>query len=156
MKKFKKILLFVVCFLFIILASGCSSKEAIEAEDFKVIMSGLEFTISDATDEYVQNEYVTKVYVAVSSNEEYKIEFYEFSDGSSGLDFYNSIQTKFENSKTGSSVYSSVNLGNYSKYTLSTDGKYKVVSRIDNTAVYLDVDDVYKDEVKGILDNLGY
>ena len=31
-----------------------------------------------------------------------------------------------------------------------------VVSRIDNTVIYVNVDDNYKDTVKDILDELGY
>ena len=31
-----------------------------------------------------------------------------------------------------------------------------VVSRIDNTVIYVDVDDNYKENVKTILDELGY
>lgn len=37
-------------------------------------------------------------------------------------------------------------MSNYSKYALSTSGEYKVVSRIENTAVYLNVDSSYKDK----------
>ena len=58
--------------------------------------------------------------------------------------------------KSNSSVQTNINGKNYSKYTLSSDGKYMIVSRINNTVVYLDVDSSYKDEIKTILNELGY
>ena len=45
---------------------------------------------------------------------------------------------------------------NYEKYTLVVDGKYKLLSRVENTVLYLNIDDVYKDEVKKIVDELKY
>lgn len=49
-----------------------------------------------------------------------------------------------------------INGKNFQKYTLSTESKYKVISRIDNTVIYLNVDDNYKEEVKNVLKELGY
>ena len=37
-----------------------------------------------------------------------------------------------------------------------TNGKYKYLSRIDNTLVYVDVDESYKDIVKDIMKEIGY
>lgn len=40
---------------------------------------------------------------------------------------------------------------------LALDGeKYQVVSRIDNTVIYVDADEAYKDDVKDFLKQLGY
>ena len=62
----------------------------------------------------------------------------------------------FEKQKENTLAETNVNGKNYSKYTLSTGNKYKVLSRIDNTVIYLDVDNSYKEEVKNILGELGY
>ena len=58
--------------------------------------------------------------------------------------------------KGNASGETSVSMKNYSKYSLSTGGKFKVVSRIDNTVVYLNVDSNNKDAVRDLLDELGY
>jgi len=47
-------------------------------------------------------------------------------------------------------------MGNNSKYTLKTNGEYKVVSRIEDTVIYVDVDEKYEDDVKEILKEIGY
>ena len=72
------------------------------------------------------------------------------------MSFFNLNKDVFEKIKGNTAAETSVNLKNYSVYTLSTDSKYRVLSRIDNTVVYINVDKQYKDEVKGILEELGY
>ena len=51
---------------------------------------------------------------------------------------------------------SSISGKNYSKYTLEANGKYSVVSKINNTILYVNVDSQYKDTVKDIIDEIGY
>ncbi len=78
------------------------------------------------------------------------------SDESSAIGFYQNNASRFETMKANSSAQTNISGKNYSKYTLSSSGKYMVVSRINNTVVYLNVDSSYKDEVKTILSELGY
>ena len=58
--------------------------------------------------------------------------------------------------KEKTSIETNVELKNYSKYTLLSSGKYMVVSRINNTVIYVNADANYKDNIKNILDELGY
>lgn len=101
-------------------------------------------------------DYITQVYLAIDDSYKYQIEFYELSDADYASSFYNNNKSIFEESKSSSAVETSVSSGNNSKYTLVTNGKYKVVSRIDNTVIYVNVDDEYKAEVKDLLEELGY
>ena len=64
--------------------------------------------------------------------------------------------TKFENSKSRSSIETNVSMKNYSKYTLLSNGKYMVISVINNTAIYVNVEESHKEEVDNILNELGY
>ena len=58
--------------------------------------------------------------------------------------------------KTNASASATVSMNNYATYSLTTNGKYKYLSRIDNTLVYIDVDESYKDIVKDIMKEIGY
>lgn len=78
-----------------------------------------------------------KVYIASGKDSTYQIEFFESTKGSNSSE-------------------SSASLKNYSKYVLSTNGKYKVISRIDNTVIYCDIDDNYKSVVKEVLEEIDY
>lgn len=97
-----------------------------------------------------------KVYIASGKDSTYQIEFYELSDEENAIKFYNNNQSIFESTKGSNSSESSASLKNYSKYVLSTNGKYKVISRIDNTVIYCDIDDNYKSVVKEVLEEIDY
>ena len=78
------------------------------------------------------------------------------SDNDYASSFFNNNKKTFEDSESSGSTETSVSVGNNEKYTLTTNGKFKVVSRIDNTVIYLNVDDNYKSSVKNVLKDLGY
>ncbi len=160
----KKKTLFIVLGIILVLVVGGialfsslnKEKESMTASEFKTLMEGKGFVVSDATNQFAQYDYVKQVYVAAPSDYSYKIEFYELSDVEYATMFYNNNKSIFESSKGNASGETSVSMKNYSKYSLSTGGKFKVVSRIDNTVVYLNVDSDNKDTVKKLLDELGY
>lgn len=156
MKKLKVLMLGVLCFTILFTVTGCGNKTAISSDDFKSRMEQKGFSVQEATSQFSEHDYVEKVYIALSDDSKYQIEFYELSDADKASSFFNNNKELFEDSKSSSSSETSVNLGNNSKYTLTTNGKYKVVSRIDNTVIYLDVADNYKSNIKDILKDLGY
>ena len=49
-----------------------------------------------------------------------------------------------------------INVSNYSKYSSSSDSSYRVVSRIDNTVIYVNSKKENKDKIKKVLKKLGY
>lgn len=160
-KSKRTILIVVIIWLIAAVVIGISimankEKTPISANQFKNVMTQKGYEITDATSQFAQYDYVKQVYVAGNSYTSYQIEFYELADETTALGFYNNNATTFQNQKSSSSAETNVNGKNHSKYTLSSSGKYMVVSRIDNTVVYLSVNDTYKDEVKSILKELGY
>lgn len=151
MKKFKYL---VLCFFMIFFMTGCFNKKSISSNEFKSIMNDKGFDVQDATSQFSNYNYVNRAYIAL--NKDYQIEFYELSDEEKAKSFYETNKTIFEDSKENGYSQFNNSVGNHSKYTLKTGGKYKVVSRIDNTVVYLNVLEEYKDEIKDILNDLGY
>lgn len=160
MKKFVIVVIAVIILLVAILGmvfmNLSKEKTSISSLDFKNIMQEKGYTISDATGQFADFDYVQQVYVAQNINLNYQIEFYEFSDDAYAIEFYNNNREIFESSKSSASTETSSDLKNSSKYTLSSNGKYMVVSRINNTAIYVDVPDDNRDTVKKILKELGY
>ena len=69
------------------------------------------------------------------------------SDVDNAKYFYNN-KNIFEREKVNSNNNYSLNLSNYFKYSLTTDSLYKVVSRIDNTLLYVNEDEKYKEIIK--------
>lgn len=155
MKRVRNLLLAIVVLITTIMLTGCG-KKAISANDFKTKMKSKEYTVVEVTDQFASYSYIEKVYIAQDKTKSYQIEFYKLSDESYAKSFYNTNKQIFENAKSSSSAHTEVNLSNYSKYTQESNNKYSVISRIENTAVYLNVDSKYKDDVKAILKELGY
>ena len=153
MKKIKILGLLVL----VMLVSACTTKKvAIDEDKFISIMKNEGFTIVDVEEQFEQFDGFEEAYVAINPTGKYQIEFYELENDSYTINFYNNNKSRFESSKKGATTYTSVDLNNYNKYTLTTSNKYKVLSRIGETMIYLDVDKEYKNEVNSILEKLGY
>ena len=110
----------------------------------------------DAKSQFANYSKIEKVYIATNESYSYQIEFYQISDASYATSFYNNNKSKFEAAKTENSVETNNDLENNSKYTLTTDDKYKAVSKVNNNIIYLDVKTEYKDTVQKILEELGF
>lgn len=154
MGRFKNLLKVALCFTILFMVTGCGNKNAITSDDFKNKMEAKEFTVQDATNQFSNYDYIKQVYIAL--NDDYQIEFYEMADNDNAVSFYENNKKIFEDSKSSGYAETNISMGNNSKYTLKTNGKYKVVSRIDNTVIYLNVDDSNQSTIKDLLKDLGY
>lgn len=131
-------------------------KESISADTFKTTLEEKEFNVIDANSKLSSVSQINQLYLAIESDYNYQIEFYELTDEESAKTVYDNNKNKFEETKGDTSACTSVDGKNWSKYTLTSDGKYMVVSRVANTIVYLSVKDQYSDEIKDILKEIGY
>lgn len=155
MKRFKS-LLFSLLLVSVLLVTGCGNKTAITSEDFKQKMEEKQYSVDDLTAMFDDSFNMNKVYVATNSDTTYQISFYELKDSDTAANFYEENKKDLEDNKGTGYVDSSVNLNNYSKYTLETNDEYKLLSKIDNTVIILNVKKNYKDEVNSIIKELGY
>lgn len=160
MKKLLIVIGIIILVLMIVIGSAIfiwlnKEKTPILAEDFYSIMEKKGYTMTDATSQFDQyTNYIKKAYIA--QNTDYQIEFYELSSEENAISMYNTNKSRFESQKSDSSSYATVSMKNYSTYALTTNGKYKYISRIDNTMIYLDVDEEYKDTIKKLIKEIGY
>ena len=132
-------------------------KVPMSAEGFASTMTQKGYIVQSSKQQFAAYDYVEKSYISAPQDLSYKVEFYELTNEEYAKAFYENNKAIFEDSKSGI-VTSSLNLNgkNYSKYTLSSGGKYKVVSRVANTVIFLNVDDNHKDSVNKLLDEFGY
>jgi len=156
MKRLKKILLGFVFFAILFSITGCEDKKSITVLEFQEKAQEKGYIVQDVKSQFANIDYILNAYIAGKSDYTYQIEFYELDTVENAIEFYQNNKKIFEDSKASTSSSSSVSLKNYSKYSLTTDGKYKVISRIDNTVIYLNVEQQYKNEVKDFLDSIGY
>lgn len=130
-------------------------KESIKAREFASLMEDENYEIVDITSQY-EAYGVDEAYIAVDSDQDYQIEFYELSSESKAKSMFESNKDYFEDGAGSSKVTSSYSVGNYNLYSLTSNGDYMYLCRVDNTLLYIDVEDEYKDEVKDIVEELGY
>lgn len=71
MRKFKGLMLGILCFFLLIAVTGCGNKTALSSEDFKTKMEDKGFMVQDATTQMEQYSYINKVYLAISSDSSY-------------------------------------------------------------------------------------
>jgi len=158
MKKSVKIIIgvLIAIIIAIVLLFSMLNKEktSITAEDFKTNMEGKNYTVVDATSQFAEYDFVKKVYIA--TNEQYKFEFYELDTEEDAIGFFNNNKSIFEEQKGNASASTSVAVNNYAKFTLTTNGKYKCISRINNTVMYINIDSEYKDHLMENLKDLEY
>lgn len=154
MKRGKIFLGVVLCFM-VLLLTGCGNKKAITADDFSTIAEKYDCTIIDVMNQYSSYGVVDNALVARNSDG-WQVEFYVLDSENSAASMFNTNQTTFENSKSGTTTESSSNMGNYSTYTLNSGGTYMHLCRVDNTLLFVKVDDTYKDTVEKLIKELGY
>lgn len=163
-KSTRNLIIFGVIFILVIIVGTCyfiynlvtQEKIKITADEFFSKMQEKEYIIADAKTQFLSYDYIKKVYIATPSDYSYKIEFYEMEDNENAISFFKTNKTIFEEGKTSGYVETNNNLKNAERYTLKNNGKYSIISRIDNTAVYINSDVSYSNEIDKILKEIGY
>ena len=151
MKKFGLLLVVLTSLLLF----GCSKKTAITSDEFKTKIQE-DYTFVDVTEQFKKFDYISGAYLAVSHDTNYQIEFYTFKDNKGAEDFYKLSKDVFKASTDKSGLSTNVDSKNYSKYTLTTENRYKSITMIDSTVMYSDSDKTYKNTVEKLIKKLGY
>ncbi len=148
--------LLLIATIALIIALANKEVTPITAEQFKEEMEKRDFMITTATTQFAETDYVKQVYIAIPSDYSYQIEFYEFTEEKYAISFYNNNKDIFERTAGSVKAENEINVKNHGKYAISTNGKYSSVIRAGNTAVYISINDMYKDKVKEMIKRIGY
>ena len=151
----KTILTIILCGIMVLGLTGCGKKTVISNSDFTIKAQENNYTVVDVTSQYSSYDVIEKATVAKSSDG-WQVEFYTLKDKSEASKMFNTNKTKFEGYKGSTSTESSSSMSNYSKYSLTSNGYYMYLCRVDNTLLYVRVKDNYKSTVKDFIKELGY
>lgn len=148
MKKFLKI---IIILLFICFSVGCSeNKKALTKKQITNKLSSMEFYVDDNT-KLMEDSTIKTALSAY--NGKYQIEYYIFKDKNRAEEAYSSNKKYFENNKKNGKEKKK---DNYTKYTQELTDTYNVLTRVDNTLLYMSTNIEYKREVKNILKEINY
>jgi hypothetical protein len=152
----KKIALSALVIMTLVLLTSCQlSRTAITADQFTALAEAAGYTVEDMSDQF-DSETTENFLFAFKDGAEYQIEFSVMTTASETKIVYEAACNLFEGKKGNTSAYSTVAIGNYAFYTLSTGGKYYVISRTDNTYIRVVADSKYKEEISAFLKSIGY
>ncbi len=121
------------------------------AEDFIVKMESKGFSTDSMPSE--NEEYVELV---VAKNGNYEVEYMYFDDLVEAKYKYAELKYDVENMRGSSYSQSETNINNMQKKSLSSDGRYGYVCRINNSIIYVNTDNTYQKEIKELMKELGY
>ena len=155
----KKLALIALLGLAVFTLMGCGKKTVITKDEFIQKAEANKMLTEDNSAEFAEYDYLKSVISAgvVSDNTvKWKCDFMTASDDDYAKRLFASNKEKVDGMITGSTSNSSVNMGNYNTYSLNGDGKYAYLSRVDDTLLYLVVDEKYKEEAKAFVKTLGY
>jgi hypothetical protein len=148
--------IFILIFSVLIISScGVKEKSKLTSADFKKEMEKREFSVIEGNT-LTDNKDLKLLYVASEKSNHYSIEFYEFKDAESAGTFYNTNTDNLRKYEDKARDYNKEEKSNFSRYEISLKDKYKVISRIDNTVLLVNVDSDYDDEASDLVKELGY
>ena len=146
---------FILMLFLVLFTSACGAKARtpITAEEFVRKMETAGFTLVDATDQFEEGQ-VESVHIAVGEN--YQVEFYIVPSVEQAKRAFAENKGDMEAAKGSASSNKTVQLANYSSFSQTSDGIYSLVSRTDNTFIYVNTESEYKKEISDIIKDLGY
>jgi len=154
----KKIALVLVVALSLVMFVGCqTTRTPVTADKFATKAEEFGYTVQDAMNQFEEGA-VKNYLLALKGidNIDYQIEFAEVHTIEQAIAAYQENYSDFEAVKGSMSSSSTMNMKNYSYYKLTTNGRYHVISRIENTFVYINASVEYKDEIIEFLKIIGY
>ena len=159
MKKFIKFRVVLLIFLagFFTL-TACQSQKAISGEKIKSIMEQKGYTVTDITDNSGTSATLAlKAEMMESgSTASYNIRFFVFNSASEAKSVFAEAKDSFAVYEDNDAVIKNTDKTNFQRYTLLGQGYYTLITRIDNTLLFTDSLNTYKDDIIEIAKKLGY
>ena len=146
-------LLVLAAFLWL---AGCSgdSKPTPTGPGFQTKMEAAGFTVTDIR-EHISQVQATAALSATTTDQKF-IEFYEFVDEDQARLIYKRSEAQLEDLKGNVSLGRSLSLPNRSYKSLTTNKKFYVIARVGRTFIHAEAPDDFKEEMRQLIDSLGY
>ena len=147
----KTVRLTAVVLAVIMLAAVLTScnKTPSDTAAFKQVAKEFDFEIYDITEQYINAPQIREATVVAPSGREFQIEFYVITDRGNAKNLYLAQSEVVDGYMNADYTGTSSNGKNYARRTVVTNGKYLMVSYIENTMVYVPPTD---EENKEIID----
>lgn len=133
------------------------TKTPSDSATFKSIAKTKNYTIDDAIDELENAPEFKEAFVAYPAGHSFQIEFYVTDTAASAQSVFSNLSNVMESQKGNVYSGSSMSGKNYSKRTMTSNGKYTMVEYVDNTLIYVPLTDAAnKSAVEKFIKELNY
>lgn len=160
MKKKKLLVIGILCTILLLITGCATNKTALTTSQFTSKIEEYNLEINNMTDnisgENGEMNNTIKEAIYATSKDGWTVEFYVLKDNKSANDTFTSTKKLFEAFEENMTSRTSVNIGNYNTYTLTTKESYMHVCRVDNTVLVINTDIKNKETAKELVDKLGY
>ena len=160
MSKFtiKNIGLFFVIAVAVFCLAGCIdiSRTAIDGDFFEDTMKDLGYSVANITNQFESGDNIEIALEATDYSKTHKINYYKFNDRLSANDSFRGNLKDMEDTIGNSGYSSSITIDNYKKEAMVADGEYRVITKIDNTIVYVRADSSCRYDIDLALKAIGY
>ena len=143
----------IIGLVFLLVHLLLTSRIPISAETFAAQMEAQGFQIYDISDRY---DAALADSASIAVGPDYQIAFFLLSDNRQAATAFAQNKAVFESQKGIASFRKTTSIGTYYSYYLISDGKFFLVSCIDNTMIYCVTDKDYSDEIRDLIKELGY
>ena len=150
------VLAIISCFV------GCDNgneldKTVLTPDQFMDIMVAEGYNIYDITAQTTDFEDIETVYAATTGEELYQIEFIKMADEESAEALFTGNKVGLEQYKEENAYIDyDLSLANFSTYKITVVERYVVVSRVEDTLIFINAPEEFKDEIDRIVSLLGY
>lgn len=140
----------VVC----LLAMGVFAKrQALTTEEFETRMTSAGFRVQNLKGNWEPGSVQG---AKLAWNGRYRVEFYVMPSAGTAISTFNDNKSKIETKESKSSGNFSVSASNFNYYARTDDDNHYVISRTDNTVLYLRAPKKYRDDADETIASLGY
>jgi uncharacterized RDD family membrane protein YckC len=136
---------------------GLGSRTPLCAEEFSSRMEEAGYTVEDITYRFTENHHETIEVVLTAESEFFNMEFAVFSTEASARQMFAANESHLEAASRGMMTSSNwVSISNFSRLAKTFDGRYIVLSRIENTMVIANTSSRNRGAMDDLLRTLGY
>ena len=151
----RKIVSLILVFIIVLISlTGCD-KKSITVDDFDKVLNAKEYTVEENNEYY--DTFIDIIDGRKVNSDKWEMEFFVLSGNKDAelmfekdrnmIEVYKGNVVKLELQNT---------LSNYEMYEIVASGHFGYACRINNTVLFVKAEEQYKDEIKAIIEELGY
>jgi len=153
----KRIIALVTLIIVTVIAlTGCSPLEVLSADEFTSRMEAQGYIVEDISEiaSAVFDDAVGTVLIV--QTETFGLEFLVFETEANARVAFNNVQRAFEDGRGLASSHSSSSAANFSRFRQTTEGRFEIVTRVENTLLISQTSSDNRNDVEAVFDLLGY